>query len=527
MKFLLEGQADRNTIFAALAQCFTVRPGKPRTIERTFFDTFDWRLYAAGQRAEEVRDAESVQAEWMENASGNVLGRMNGPMGRMARDWHPAPLAEALARIIKMRALLPLAKITTTRWPADLLDVREKTVVRVSIEISTTGSISPEAAGKAMPPAVVLSAVRGYHTAFEKAIAVLAGMPGLTGAQHSTLDQVLAIDGRTPLDYSSKINVRLLHGVPCEEAVRTVLARLVEIMAANHNGTVAHVDTEFLHDFRVAVRRTRSMLGQMKAAIPAATLKQFRPEFDWLGAVTGPTRDLDVYVLKFDDYSAPLNEAVRRDLAPLRKHILRRQHQEQRNLSRAISAKRYQALIADWEKALCSSWKSGAQSWRGGDPAETVAGQRILKILKRALRQGKALTDDSPASAVHELRITCKKLRYMMEFFKSLYPAVEIDELTGALKELQDNLGDFQDYEVHRTELYRFAEEMAAHKTARPQTLLAIGQLAESLAVRQRLARADLGRRFAGFAAKNNIARFRTLFKTSASSTPDEGDCNL
>jgi CHAD domain-containing protein len=269
------------------------------------------------------------------------------------------------------------------------------------------------------------------------------------------------------------------------------------------------------------------MLGQMKAAIPAAVLKQFRPEFDWLGTVTGPTRDLDVYLLKFDDYTAPLGETVRRDLAPLRKHILRRQHQEQLNLARAISAKRYQGLIFDWKKALRSVWTSGAHSWRGGDPAEAVAGQRILKILKRALRQGKALKDDSPASAVHELRITCKKLRYMMEFFKSLYPAAEIDELTGALKELQDNLGDFQDYEVHRTELYKFAEEMALLKTARPHTLLAIGQLAESLAERQRLARADLGRRFAAFAAKKNRARFRTLFKPSESITADEGGCNL
>jgi CHAD domain-containing protein len=503
-----------------------VRSGKPRTSTRTLFDTFDWRLYAAGQKLEEVHEGESVRAEWVENASGKVLGSMNGPAGRMARDWQPPPLAEALARTIKMRALLPLAKIDTTRWPADLLDEREKTVARVSVEISTTGGIGAKA-GTALPPAVFVSAVRGYHKAFEQAIAVLAGITGLTRAQHSALDQVLSINGRTPLDYSSKLNVRLSPGAPCEKAVRKVLARLAEIMTANHDGTVADVDTEFLHDFRVAVRRTRSMLGQMKAAIPAAVLKQFRPEFDWLGTVTGPTRDLDVYLLKFDDYTAPLGETVRRDLAPLRKHILRRQHQEQLNLARAISAKRYQGLIFDWKKALRSVWTSGAHSWRGGDPAEAVAGQRILKILKRALRQGKALKDDSPASAVHELRITCKKLRYMMEFFKSLYPAAEIDELTGALKELQDNLGDFQDYEVHRTELYKFAEEMALLKTARPHTLLAIGQLAESLAERQRLARADLGRRFAAFAAKKNRARFRTLFKPSESITADEGGCNL
>lgn len=526
MEFILSGQADRKTVFVELAKCFTVRPGKPRTSTRTLFDTFDWRLYTAGQRLEEVREGERVRAVWLENASGKVLGCLNGPVCRLARDWQPASLAEALARTLKMRALLPLAKIDTTRWPADLLDEREKTIVRVSVEISRTGATGAKAA-KEIPSVVRLSAVRGYHKALEQAAAVLAAIPGLTRAEHDGLDSVLSANGRTPLDYNSKINVKLSPGAPCQEAVRKVLARLVEIIAANHDGTVAAVDTEFLHDFRVAVRRTRSLLGQMKASIPAAILKQFRPEFDWLGSVTGPTRDLDVYVLKFDDYIAPLDQTVRRDLAPLRKHILRRQHQEQLTLAGAISAKRYQALIFDWKKALCSAWKSGAQSWRGGDPAETVAGQRILKILKRALRQGKALTDDSPAAAVHELRITCKKLRYMMEFFKSLYPPAEIDELTGALKELQDNLGDFQDYEVHRVELYKFAEEMALLKTARPHTLLAIGQLVESLAGRQRLARADLGRRFAGFAAKKNIARFRALFKPSDRSTSDEGVCNL
>ena len=526
MEFILEGQAGSKAVFAELATRFTVRPGKPRTVTRTLFDTFDWRLYAAGQRLEEVREGESVRAEWLENASGKVLGSMNGPAGRMANDWQPASVAGALARTIKMRALLPLAKIDTTRWPADLLDEREKTVVRVSVEISKTGAIGAKAA-KEIPSVVRLSAVRGYHKAFEQTIAVLAGLPGLTRAEHSTLDSVLLANGRTPLDYSSKINIKLPPGIPTEKAVRKVLGRLVEIMAANHDGTVADIDSEFLHDFRVAVRRTRSMLGQMNASIPAATLKQFRPEFDWLGAVTGPTRDLDVYILKFDDYVAPLDEKVRRDLAPLRKHIFRRQHQEQLNLSRAISAKRYRVLIFDWKKALCSVWKSGSESWRGGDPAEVVAGQKILKILKRALRLGKALTDDSPASSVHELRITCKKLRYMMEFFKSLYPATGIDELTGALKELQDNLGDFQDYEVHRAELYKFAEEMALLTTARPRTLLAIGQLAESLAARQRVARAELGRRFAEFTEKKNIARFRALFEPSERSLPDEGDRNL
>ncbi len=526
MEFILGKAADRKAVFVELAKCFTVRPGKPRTSVRTLLDTFDWRLYAAGQRMEEVREGESVRAEWRENASGKLLGSMSGPAGTMSRDWYPAPLADALARTIKMRALQPLAMLHTTLWPADLLDDREKTVVRVSVESNKTGSIGAKA-DKSVPPIVRLSAVRGYPAAFEQAAAVLATMPGLARAEHSLLGSVLSANGRTPLDYTSKINIQLSPGVPAEEAVRKILSRLMEIMAANHGGTVADIDSEFLHDFRVAVRRTRSMLGQMKASIPAEILKELRPGFDWLGAVTGPTRDLDVYILKFDDYVAPLGETIRRDLSPLRKHILLRQQQEQRKLARAISAKRYLDFIASREKALCCPWTSDAENFKGGEPAKTVAGQMILKIFKRALRQGSVLKDDSPASAVHELRITCKKLRYMVEFFKSLYPAVEIDALTGELKQLQDNLGDFQDYEVHHGELYTFAEEMIARKTASPRTLLAIGRLAESLAARQRAARSDLGRRFAQFSAKKNASRFRALFEPSEGRLFDEGSCNL
>jgi len=526
MEFILGKETGRKAVFAELAKHFMVRPGKPRRFMRTLFDTFDWRLYAAGQRVEEVCEGDSVRAEWLESASGKVLGSMNGPVGRTASDWQPPPMAGALARTIKMRALLPLVVLESTRWSADLLDGLEKTIVRVSVEFNKTGERGAKAV-KLLPPVVRLSAVRGYSKALKEAAAVLAAMPGLARAEQSSLESVLSANGRRPLDYSSKINVKLVPEEPSEEVVRRILTRLVEIMAANHDGTVADIDSEFLHDFRVAVRRTRSLLGQMKAAIPAAIMQNFKPGFDWLGAVTGPTRDLDVYLLKFDDYTAPLGEAVRRDLAPLAKHILRRQRQEQQKLGSAISGKRYHRLIAAWERALRCPWSSDAEGFTGGDPAEAVAGQRILKIYKRALRQGGALTDDSPASAVHALRITCKKLRYMMEFFKSLYPSVEIDALTGALKELQDNLGDFQDYEVHRAELYKFAEEMTLLKTAGPRTLLAIGQLAESLAARQRSARAELGRRFAEFTAKKNTARFHTLFKTSERSMSDEGGGNL
>ena len=80
----------------------------------------------------------------------------------------------------------------------------------------------------------------------------------------------------------------------------TVFARLLEVIAENLPGTLEDVDTEFLHDLRVAVRRTRSLQRQFKTVYPER-LQHFRDEFKRIQQVTGDLRDLDVYLLDFDD----------------------------------------------------------------------------------------------------------------------------------------------------------------------------------------------------------------------------------
>ena len=68
-------------------------------------------------------------------------------------------------------------------------------------------------------------------------------------------------------------------------------------MRATLPGTIADVDSEFLHDFRVAVRRTRSLQRQLEPVFPPEPLAHFRSEFRWLQQATGPVRDLDVHQL--------------------------------------------------------------------------------------------------------------------------------------------------------------------------------------------------------------------------------------
>jgi CHAD domain-containing protein len=150
-----------------------------------------------------------------------------------------------------------------------------------------------------------------------------------------------------------------------------------------------------------------------------------------------------------------------------------------------------------------------------------VACERIWRLYQRAVSEGRAIGPDTPAEALHELRKSCKKLRYLMEFFQSLFPARRIRSPIGALKTLQENLGNFQDYAVQIATLKRFGHQMAAEGNAPPDTLLAMGMLIEELERRQQAARAEFTDRFGKFDSHGNHAHYRRLFTGCTPAEPD------
>ena len=132
--------------------------------------------------------------------------------------------------------------------------------------------------------------------------------------------------------------------MPASAAMATVLTALLDTLEANVNGTIRDLDTEFLHDLRIAVRRTRSALKLAGDALPDGVAGQFRPEFKWLGDLTTPTRDLDVYLLGFSDMAAGLIAATADELEPFHDHLRRNRDAAQRVLARGLRSARFSRL---------------------------------------------------------------------------------------------------------------------------------------------------------------------------------------
>src|SRR6202012_453861 len=124
------------------------------------------------------------------------------------------------------------------------------------------------------------------------------------------------------------------------------------IQDANLPGTLADTDIEYLHDYRVAIRRTRSVLREMRGVFVASDLERVRASFKWLQEQTGPTRDLDVYLHDFDELRALAPEAMRADLEPLRELLSARHRKARAVMEVAIASDHARMLHADMTEIL-------------------------------------------------------------------------------------------------------------------------------------------------------------------------------
>jgi CHAD domain-containing protein len=140
-----------------------------------------------------------------------------------------------------------------------------------------------------------------------------------------------------------------------------------------------------------------------------------------------------------------------------------------------------------------------------------VAGERIAKVYRRMVRMGGRIGDDSPAEALHDLRKKGKELRYLLEFFATLYPAEVVKPMVASLKGLQDVLGRFQDREVQADLLRSLGDDVAALEGGAP-ALMAMGVLVQQLLAEQAAARAEFSESFTAFAAKEQRALVKETF---------------
>jgi CHAD domain-containing protein len=516
-----------SAVLDVLGQSFGVAAERGvRDRRQTWLDTFDWRLYRAGLELEYEHAARGANKGGRLLLSKDEVPQAEQPVDNwrrdrphLADDLPAGPVRDQIVKLASPRALLPVATAAGPISVTRLLNADGKTVARLVVDHP---AVTRDGQTVWLPARLAIAEVRGYPGQARKAARLLAGVHGVGAARSSAFLDVVQALGLNPGGYSNSVHAEITARTPAPVAVATVLLGLLDTLEQNVDGVLRDIDTEFLHDLRVAVRRTRSGIKLLGDVVPGAG--PYAPEFKWLGDLTTPTRDLDVYLLGFGALTAQLVAASPADLEPFRAFLARRRTREIRRLAAGLRSPRFHTVTGHWRKVLLEAQDSGRKSPKGpkGPGGGTSSGSWVLtadelavartgRVFRRVAAQGAAITAGSPPEALHNLRKRCKELRYVLEFFASLYDPAAYRKVVGDLKQLQDVLGEFQDSQVQREEIHALADAMLAERAAPAATLLAMGELAANLAQRQAEARANFARRFTAFAGPAGQERVRDL----------------
>src|ERR1700691_2098824 len=187
-------------LLRALRREFTVIPERAQAPRRrTWLDSFDWRLHAAGLLLEYVhlpRGGELRLTAVAESGAGLAPIAVEPVMGwqasrpHLAYDLPAGPIADRVAGIIAPRALIPVATITSTVAVSGLLNEDAKTVARLIVERPALATGTP--ATGTLTPRVSIAEVRGYPGQARRADRIVAEALGTAPAAGDLLDETLA-----------------------------------------------------------------------------------------------------------------------------------------------------------------------------------------------------------------------------------------------------------------------------------------------------------------------------------------------
>lgn len=216
-------------------------------------------------------------------------------------------------------------------------------------------------------------------------------------------------------------------------------------------GVILGFDDEFLHQYRIAIRRSRAIAESVNAISSDAELGKKLKALKKHARATGRLRDLHVFLADLERWQ--LNEATRGSLVSsgARSYFTNLATEEHRELVKRLSGKKYRKDMEQWHCLITSNhFKKITRKMAAGDIRRVLC-ERIDRYNGLAQQ----LTHDSPDDHYHSLRKLLKRIRYLAELDKA-----EFDNLLAELKHRQQRFGDFQDLYVQISMLSGFRDTL-------------------------------------------------------------------
>ena len=491
---------EKDPFPGVLGEAYTIDPGRKRHGRFEIYDDFDRSLTRKGLALlrERGRFRIAQGADLISNTVEGEVRRSKKPV--FWWDFGSGPFRSLLKANLKCRAAVSIASVDLRFEELRIRNKDRKIVARLWREVARLGDDVASAS-------LVLIPLLGYDQEADMIADSIAKSSDFSEEQSTLAARILQAAGKDRPPLSPKSTIMLNPRDTAQQAVAAIAQFMIKVARQNEAGVIEDVDTEFLHDYRVSIRKLRSVLALVKGVFPKEETRRLKAVFGDMARVTNPLRDLDVYLLDENSYRERLPRTLQSGLDRLFADFRKARARELGRVRRHLRSKEY-----DEEMRSQEAWFAVPELPKG-PRADLSVGKLAFEEIHRHYRLvrklGRRLNGDTSDAEVHKLRIECKKLRYLLELFESLLPSGEIKLIRRRLKGLQDVLGQFNDFVVQQAAMNRYLMEA---KNLDKLSAAAVGGLIAMMRQGHREGRASIAHQFDLFNQPEMKKRFKHLF---------------
>jgi CHAD domain-containing protein len=232
-------------------------------------------------------------------------------------------------------------------------------------------------------------------------------------------------------------------------------------------GVIEGSDPEVLHQYRVTLRRMRSLVTLLKKAFPVTEQETLSSELKSVMEGTNLLRDLDVQMVEVAEIRPSLPDALQPGLDRFLQQLEKERRLEYRSVRKTLVATRFDKRFVRVEAILDSHTEPAP------DTVFNLLAPALVKRYRRITREFSVLKRNLKPEQLHAMRVSCKKLRYLLEFFPELLRQDLVASFRKDLKTLQNLLGRYNDLCVLET----FLLDQVKKHSEDSVCLLAIGAI--------------------------------------------------
>jgi len=260
-----------------------------------------------------------------------------------------------------------------------------------------------------------------------------------------------------------------------EEAARRLALKSLSAARAAERRLDDRSDPEALHDFRVAIRRLRSLLRAYRPQLGSSVRKKDRARLRKIQRTTGGGREADVALEWLTKQQRDLAPEYLTGLNWLSAKLLARR----RVCAQALDDEVRQAFKRTAEKleerlAIMRTEQNLLADRPHATFARTLANLTEAHATDLLVQLGQIARMDD-AEALHKARIMSKRLRYLLEPLRA--QVAEAQPVVKKTKRLQELLGDLNDIHVLMDEIYQAFDDALAQKAGRIKESLSRGDI--------------------------------------------------